>query len=83
MSYLAEVACGDPGFGDNVIRSGVSLQYDDIVVYRCVPQHVLIGGGLEELRLRCTSQSTWNGTAPSCERKLNMDGVDLFTFYWV
>lgn len=74
MLYLyhpLEVTCGDPGLGTNVTREGGSLDYASIIIYTCEPQHVLIGGGLERLWIRCTFQGTWNGTAPSCERKFH------------
>ena len=66
---IVEVNCGDPGIGSNVSKIGNNHEYADIVIYRCAEQHVLTGGGLEELWIRCGSGGTWNGTAPSCERK--------------
>ena len=62
------MTCGDPGLGANVTREGRNFDYGSIVTFTCVPQHVLLGGGLETLWIRCTAQGTWNGTAPSCER---------------
>ena len=60
-----EVVCGDPGSGSNVTKEGDNYLYGGIVTFTCVPQHVLTGGGLEKLWIRCTSQGTWNGSAPS------------------
>lgn len=61
--------CGNPGSGSNVTKKGTNYLYGGVVSYTCVPQHVLTGGGLEKLWIRCTSQGTWNGSAPSCERE--------------
>lgn len=69
FAHLTEVVCGDPGSGSNVTKEGTKYVYGGIVTYTCVPQHVLTGGGLEKQWIRCTSQGTWNGSAPSCERK--------------
>jgi len=52
-----------------VTKIGESYEFGDIVIYQCAKQHVLTGGGLEMLWLRCGSGATWNGTAPACERK--------------
>ena len=60
--------CGDPGIGANVTRVGNVFDYGGIIIYRCIKQHVLIGGGLEELWLRCGSGGIWNSSTPSCER---------------
>jgi len=64
-----EIQCKDPGQGINATREMKTntTEYGDMVTYRCLPQHVLVGGGLEFYVLRCTSQGTWNGTAPECE----------------
>ena len=75
-----EVVCGDPGSGSNVTKEGDNYLYGGIVTFTCVPQHVLTGGGLEKLWIRCTSQGTWNGSAPSCERMCNVSSfVIIFT----
>ncbi|XP_067933264.1 uncharacterized protein [Watersipora subatra] len=62
-----KVVCGDPGNGSSITREGNAFDYGGVLIYTCNKQHVLIGGGVETLLLRCGTGGKWNGSAPSCE----------------
>lgn len=59
------ISCGDPGTLANGIQFGTDFTFNKTVSYQCDPGYLL--EPVTSSTIRCTKDSTWNNSKPTCK----------------
>lgn len=61
------ISCGDPGTLANGVQFGTDFTFNKTVSYQCNPGYTMEPA--TSPTIRCTKDSTWNHSKPTCKGK--------------